>query len=100
MAVSAAMVGFAFDPVPVRDVAALGVAAASGVALVVSIVTRRAGVRGAHELASARSARVAAMTGIERDAPARDDAATEFPPWLDLIAPVLGAVGLVAAAFA
>jgi hypothetical protein len=40
------------------------------------------------------------MTGIERRADRTDlpDAtAAEFPPWLDLVAPVIGAIGLVAA---
>ena len=40
------------------------------------------------------------MTGIERDAPARDTEAAEFPPVLDLMAPAIGALGLVAAALA
>jgi hypothetical protein len=38
------------------------------------------------------------MTGIERDAPERDTSAAEFPPVLDLLGPLLGAVGLVAGA--
>jgi hypothetical protein len=66
----------------------------------VSIVRRRAGVRGAHEMAEARTARVAAMTGIERESPVRVEGKAEFPPSLDLIAPVIGAIGLVAAALA
>lgn len=85
--------------VPVRDAAAVGVVLASGVALAVSVVRRRAGVSGQAELAEARSARVAAMTGIERRAEAKDATAPEFPPVLDLVAPAIGAVGLVAAAF-
>jgi hypothetical protein len=84
--------------VPVRDVAAVGVVVASGVALVMSVVRRRAGVRGQAELAEARSARVATMTGIERHAGAKDTEAAEFPPALDLVAPVIGVIGLVAAA--
>lgn len=100
LAVAAAGVaaGTMLEPVPVRDVAGALVAVAAAVASAVSIARRRAGVRGEHELVSARSARVAAMTGIERDAPARDVHAVEFPPVLDLLAPVIGAVGLVAAA--
>jgi hypothetical protein len=83
---------------PVRDVCAAGVAIAALAALVVSVVRRKAGVRGGSELASARSARVAAMTGIERDAPAPDRTAPEFPPILDLLGPAIGVVGLIAAA--
>jgi hypothetical protein len=82
----------------VRDVAAVGVAVAAAVALAVSVARRRAGVHGEHALASARSDRVAAMTGIERDAQPREVEAAEFPPWLDLVAPAVGAVGLVAGA--
>jgi hypothetical protein len=84
--------------VPVRDVCAVGVVLASGAAFVVSVLRRRAGVAGQTELAEARSERVAAMTGIDRAAATKDADAPEFPPVLDVIAPVLGAVGLVAAA--
>jgi hypothetical protein len=38
------------------------------------------------------------MTGIDREAAERDADAPEFPPWLDLIAPAVGVVGVVAAA--
>ena len=85
------------DPLPVRDLSAAGVALASGVALAVSIQRRRAGVKGQKELAASRSSRVAAMTGIDRAAADKDETATEFPPVLDLIAPAIGLVGLVAA---
>jgi hypothetical protein len=86
------------DPVPVREAASAGVVVATAVALAVSVVRRRAGVHGEHELAAARTARVAAMTGIERRPEARDTGAAEFPPWLDLVAPSIGVVGLVAGA--
>jgi hypothetical protein len=91
--------GAVLDPVPVRDICGVLCAVAAAAALAVSIVRRRAGVRGEHELASARSERVAAMTGIERDAAPRDVDAAEFPPVLDIVAPVIGAIGLLAAAF-
>jgi hypothetical protein len=54
-------------------------------------------VAGQRELVEARSARVAAMTGIDRDARAKDASGPEFDPRLDLIAPAFGVVGLVAA---
>ncbi len=85
-------------PLPVRDVASAGVALATGVALAVSIVRRKAGVSGQLALAEQRSERVAAMTGIDRAPTERDTAAAEFPPWLDLIAPVIGSIGIIAAA--
>jgi len=96
LALSAFLVGvFVIDPVPVRDAASAGVTIAASVALAVSIVRRRAGVSGHLATADARSARVAVMTGIERDATARDERLAEFPPGLDLIAPVIGAIGIL-----
>jgi hypothetical protein len=83
--------------VPVRDVFAVLMVIATGVALGVSIVRRRAGVAKERDRVEARSARVAAMTGIERDSDGPDPNAAEFPPVLDLIPPILGAIGLVAA---
>jgi hypothetical protein len=97
-AVLALVIGRVFDPMTGRDVASAGVALAAGVALLVSIVRRRAGVAGQREEQGRRSARVAAMTGIEREVAVRDPTAAEFPPALDLVAPAIGALGLVAAA--
>src|SRR5690606_106631 len=82
------------ESVTVRDLAALGVAGATAVALAVSVLRRRAGVAGQQELAARRSARVAAMTGIDRVAAEKSGGASEFPPWLDLVAPALGVVAL------
>jgi hypothetical protein len=100
LAVGAFVAGRLFDPVAVRDAASAGVAVATGVALAVSVVRRRAGVRGEHAAVAARSARVTAMTGIDRAPAAPHTGAAEFPPVLDLVAPLIGAIGLVAAAFA
>jgi len=94
---SLAAAGF-IGSVPVRDACTALAAVATLVALVVSVVRRRAGVSGQAELAEARSARVAAMTGIDRAPSAKDASAPEFPPLLDLLPPLLGAIGLVAAA--
>jgi len=88
-------------------VGAAGVVAGALVALVVSVVREEAGVGAARVRAAAAAARVAAMTGRagpddEADAasaPGADEAVgPEFPPALDLIAPVFGIVGLVGAA--
>jgi hypothetical protein len=98
MAAGAVAAGQALDPVPVRDVAAAGVVVAAGVALAVSVVRRRAGVAGERERRERRSARVTAMTGIDRQVAVVDEDVPEFPPALDLVAPVIGVVGLVAAA--
>jgi hypothetical protein len=101
MAAGALYTGLRYgEPVPLRDLASAGVVAASGVALAVSVVRRRAGVSGEREVAEQRSARVAAMTGIERNRAATEADAPEFPPVLDLIAPAIGLVGLVAAGVA
>jgi len=98
MALGALLAGLRYgEGVPVREAASAGVVLASGVALAVSILRKAAGVRGDRAQHERRSERVAAMTGIERHREAVDDSAREFPPSLDLVAPVVGAVGLVAA---
>jgi hypothetical protein len=97
MAVGALVTGLRYgEDVPVRDVASGGVVLAALVALTVSVQRRAAGVAGEVELSEQRSARVAAMTGIERTREASDRSVAEFPPWLDLLAPTIGFVGLVA----
>ena len=100
MAVGAVVVGRLFGPVPVRDGATALMAVATAVALVLSIVRRRAGVRGERARQARRSARVAAMTGIEREPSTTDAGVREFPPVADLIPPLIGVVGLVSAGLA
>ena len=97
--------GLAIDFLPVREASSVGVVAASGVALVVSITRRRAGVSAARNLAGARQERVATM--LDKTNPATHDvnldnqlAGPEFPPVLDAVAPVIGLVGLIAAGWA
>jgi hypothetical protein len=97
MAAGAAAIGFAFDLVWVREISAIGVVLATGYAFVVSYVRRAAGVRGQKEVEERRTARVAAMTGIDKDSKTFDRATAEFPPVLDLVAPAIGLVGLIAA---
>ncbi len=102
-AIAAVLVGVRFGTVPAREVASAGVALACLVALAVSIRRRAAGVSGRQAEHDRRSARVAAMTGIERpvDEPeveADGTPAGEFPPILDLVPALIGVVGLVAAA--
>ncbi len=96
LAAGAAFSGFRFGSVPLREASSVAVAAAALVALVVSIVRRRAGVRGQSAEYDRRTERVAAMTGIEREVGA-PQAGREFPPWLDLVAPIVAIPGLVAA---
>lgn len=97
MIVAALAAAAVFDVVAVRDgFAALMLMAALG-ALGVSIARRRAGVAGQRDVVERRSARVAEMTGIDREVQTFDKSAAEFPPALDLVAPALGAMSLVAA---
>jgi hypothetical protein len=97
MAAGSVVAGRLLDPVPVRDLAAVGVAAGTAVALAVSVVRRRAGVAGERARRERRSARVTAMTGIDRRVGVVDRDVPEFPSGLDLVAPLIGVVGLVAA---
>ncbi len=98
VAVGSLVVAGVVGTVTGRDLAAVGVVLAAGVALVVSIRRRRAGVAGARELTARRRERVAAMTA-RADGPAADTTGPavgpEFPPQLDLVAPLIGVVGLV-----
>src|SRR4051794_26028238 len=100
MAAGSFACGVAFGVVRGREIASAGVVLASLLALIVSVVRRRAGVSDQQLEHDRRSERIAAMTGIERDAPAATTNGPEFPPALDLIAPAIGAIGLVAAGLA
>ncbi len=97
MAAGAVAVGLLVDPVPVREAFGIGVVVATGVALFVSWQRRKAGVAGQRSEEERRSTRVAEMTGIDKDTQRFDRNVPEFPPGLDLLAPLLGLVALVAA---
>ncbi len=96
--------GLALDTVPAREASSAGLIVATGVALVVSIVRRKAGVGAARELSAARHERVAAMIQPGSLEAAVDGAdapvGPEFPPILDLIPALIGLVGLVAGGMA
>ncbi len=87
-------------------VGAGGLIACAAAAGVVSVVRRRAGVGAARDARERSRARVAAMAGRaeeltdgSNDSSSNDQpTGREFPPALDLLAPVLGLVGLVGAA--
>ena len=102
MAAGSFAAGLAFGVVPVREAASLGFVVACLLSLGVSIARRRAGVSGQRAEHDRRTARVAAMTGIDRTGRATLDApaatGSEFPPALDLVPVAIGVVGLVAAA--
>src|SRR5438270_12706672 len=95
MAAGALAAGVALGGSAGRDACAALTAVATLVALAVSVVRRKAGVAGER----AREERVAARLGRSGDEN-RPGASfpvprTEFPPTLDLIAPIIGAFGLV-----
>ena len=96
LAAGGAWLGFATDPLAVRDWTAAATAAAAAAALAVSVARRRAGVSGQRERVERRSAEIAKMTGIDRSEQRFDRTELEFPPALDLIAPVVGLIGVVA----
>lgn len=98
LAIGAFAAGVAVDVNDIQLVATAATAAAIALALASSIRRKRAGVSGQRAEQYRRSARVAAMTGIERDAPALTDEALgpEFNPAWDLVAPLLAVVGLIA----
>jgi hypothetical protein len=91
--------GLRYGVVPVRELGTILFLVTCSLALVVSIVRRRTGVSGRVVEHDRRTARVAAMTGIERsEAPQTGSAGPEFPPVLDLVPALAGAIGLVGAA--
>lgn len=100
LALGAAIAGFRYGELLVREAASAGVVAACLLGLVVSIQRKAAGVSGHRAAHDARTARVAAMTGIERggsQADSVEDLRPEFPPILDLVPVAIGTIGLIAA---
>jgi len=82
-----------------REISNIGLLMATSFALLVSIARRKAGVKGQRELQRSRADRVSAMLGDRGQIKASNTVATkEFPPVLDLIAPIIGTFGLVAGA--
>ena len=96
IALIAFVTGVRYGFVAVREISALGVAIACAVAGWVSWDRRAAGVALQRERVAARSARVTQMTGIDRAEQQFDADQPEFPPELDLIAPAIGLVGVIA----
>jgi hypothetical protein len=101
-------VGRLVHPHNVRDGLAVLSAAAATATLAVSVVRRKAGVAGERVLEDRRKQRVAAMLSPS-DASAGNSPSSrrviargveEFPPALDLVAPLIGLVALMAAAAA
>lgn len=97
IALAAAYAGRRFGADPIRDASAVLVAVAAGAALTQSVLRRRVGVAHQKELVEQRTARVAAMTGIDRASVAKEESGPEFDPRLDLVGPAIGMIGIVAA---
>ncbi len=100
LAAAGVAVGLRYGVIPVREASGAGVVAACAWALFESVRRRSAGVSGHDAEHDRRTARVAEMTGIDRRGatPGGPSTVGEFPPWLDLVPVVIGAIGLVAAA--
>lgn len=93
------VVGVMGDTLWFREISNIGLLMATSFALLVSIARRKAGVKGQRELQKSRADRVSAMLGDRGQIKVSNTVATkEFPPVLDLIAPIIGTFGLVAGA--
>lgn len=99
MALLALGLGLRFGVQPLREVGSAGVIVGCVLSLGQSWRRRAVGVVHQRELVESRTARVAEMTGIDRDARTKAESGPEFDPRLDLIAPVFGFLGVVAAGF-
>jgi hypothetical protein len=99
IAALAALVGYGWATEPIRDASSIGVFAAAALALLLSVVRRRAGVAGQQSERYESSQTIVDRTGIERNLTPRDDQGKEFDPRWDLAAPVIGLVGLIASGF-
>ena len=82
--------GFVSSPTWTREVATMTFLAAGAATLAVSVLRRGVGVAGQREVIERRTARVAAMTGIDHGEQRFDGSAAEFPPVLDLVTAILG----------
>ena len=92
-------VAFVGETIWIREISSIGLLISTNVALVVSIFRRKAGVQGQRQLKESRTSRVAAMLGNNiQDRTDHAEYQKEFPPNLDLIAPCMGAIGLIAGA--
>ena len=88
--------GFAQGELLLREIFSIGMMAAVVVAMAVSVTRRKVGVAKQRRTEEQRTARVAAMTGIDKATKTFEDG-LEFPPALDLVAPFFGLVALVVA---
>ena len=93
------IVGVLGETLWLREISNIGLLAATSFALLVSVVRRKAGVKGQRELQQSRTDRVSAMLGDRQQKKIASALTTkEFPPILDLIAPAIGTLGLLVGA--
>tara|TARA_Y100000768_G_scaffold209234_1_gene157626 strand:+ start:2385 stop:3242 length:858 start_codon:yes stop_codon:yes gene_type:complete len=93
------IVGVMGETLWLREISSIGLLAATSFALLVSVARRKAGVKGQRELQKSRTERVSAMLGDrEHINEVNTVSIKEFPPILDLIAPVIGTLGLIVGA--
>ena len=88
--------GFAQGELLLREIFSIGMMMAVLTAMAVSIARRKVGVAKQRRTEEQRTARVAAMTGIDKAKKTFEDG-SEFPPALDLVAPLFGLVALIIA---
>ena len=88
--------GLSTGAVWVREISTLLFLAAMFFSLIVSVVRRKAGVEGQKALKDSRAERVSEMLGRSNLRENNDNEFKEYPPILDLLAPCLGLIGLVA----
>ena len=88
--------GLSTGAVWVREISTLLFLAAMFFSLIISVVRRKAGVEGQKALKDSRSKRVSEMLGRSNLRENNDNELKEYPPILDLLAPCLGLIGLVA----
>tara|TARA_B100001778_G_scaffold52762_1_gene39918 strand:+ start:5584 stop:6441 length:858 start_codon:yes stop_codon:yes gene_type:complete len=93
------IVGMMGETLWLREISSIGLLTATSFALLVSVAKRKVGVKGQRELQKERTERVSAMLGGREQINVADTISTkEFPPILDLIAPAIGTLGLIAGA--
>ena len=88
--------GLSTGAVWVREISTLLFLATMFFSLIVSVVRRKAGVEGQKALKDSRAERVSEMLGRSNLRENNDNELKEYPPILDLLAPCLGLIGLVA----
>jgi len=98
IAALAVVTGIVSGPHWPREIFAIASIVGSVVAMAESWFRRRAGVAGQRRVIERRSERVAEMTGIDKEEQRFDADAPEFRPWLDLLAPILGTIAILAGA--